>query len=55
MLKAPTGPMALAFDSRVKWMHYWIRKGNPERAYRLARDLFHQVHAMDRFAARYSC
>jgi hypothetical protein len=38
----------MAYRSRVKAMHHWIRKGNADRAARVSRDLFHQINAMQR-------
>ena len=39
---------SLAFKIRLKAMHHWIKKGNGDRAYLVARDLAHQINFMIR-------
>jgi hypothetical protein len=37
-----------ATQIRVKAMHHWIRKGEPDKAYRAARDVFHALKYVGR-------
>ena len=38
---APNDSLGFALQKRVKWMHYWIRKGHSSKAANAAREAIH--------------